>query len=45
MVQVIQKTSGEHWGQFFVAHADGLTKKGAALDLFLMNKEELAGTS
>lgn len=34
MVQVIQKISGGHWGQvFFVAHADGPTKKGAALDL------------
>lgn len=45
MVQVIQKISGGHWGQSFVAHADRPTEKGAALDLFLMNKEELAGTS
>lgn len=41
---VIQKTSGGHWGRFLVAHADGPAKKGAALDLFLMNKEKLAGT-
>lgn len=43
MVQVIQKISGRHWGQLFVAHADRPTKKGAALDLFPLNREELTG--
>lgn len=39
MVQVIQKISGGHWGQLFVAHADGPTKKSAALDLFLLTRK------
>jgi len=44
VIQVIGQISGGLWGQFFVAHADGPTKKSAALDCFLMNREELAGT-